>query len=671
MPEIQLPGSGVGSAQWWKTQLDWSAENRKDLLPTWRYAMNAYRDELEKTRPEAIRVNIEFEKTEQKKPLLFYRLPKIKLKPHPRTLREALQQTPEADPRVVLRKAVAIFEEVLAYHIGPKRANLKAAMDEVLMDVLCPAGIGFVKIGYAAYEDGKIPVPTGRMQPDPTYQPPPGSVLGLVPRAPLVPVMGQAPNVVAERYFAARISPAKALIPTDFDASDYNEADWLGDDFWMTGEEAKTRNWSIPSEARPGGEDDDFRIVPLKRKGHRSADQFHFREVFCWASRIYPDREVNPEKIYRLLFVEGSVDPILIEPFRHQRFDARRRLVAGLRRLPIRALTLRYFSDYCYPPSDCRVTKQQGDELSEFRTQMIIHRRKAVPMRTMDIHGLIDENVKALVKKGEYYEIIPTDGPGDKIFNEIARPTYPRENYTGNDYVMNDVNRMWGLGMNQSSTRESAGTTATEIATIRQATESRTGSERGKVVDEFLISIIEDIGTLIQLYADREDFVEIVGEDGTRSIESWNRDTIKGEFLYSVVPNSAALPDAAADRDLALNRYNLLANDPFTNREQLVRDTYEAFEADPDRLVRVPEPPPPEKPRVTLSIKGDDLNPMVPQYQNVVNMLIASGVPATLQPPSGEPTGEPTEPAKVVDRERLRMAEADEADQRAGGLVGV
>ena len=189
------------------------------------------------------------------------------------------------------------------------------------------------------------------------------------------------------------------------------------------------------------------------------------------------------------------------------------------------------------------------------------------------------------------------------------------------------------------------------------------------------MSLIEDIGALIQLYADRQDYVEIVGEDGTKSIEAWDRTTFPGEYLFDIIPNSADVPDAQADRDLALNRYNLLANDPYTNREQLVRDTYEAFDADPERLVRVPEPAPPEKPRVTLSIRGDDLNPAAPQYQYVVNLLTALGVPAALEP-GGPPEGQPTDdegtgPANVVDRERLRMAQADNADQRAGGLVGV
>ncbi|MGH7177797.1 MAG: hypothetical protein ACREJC_10485 [Tepidisphaeraceae bacterium] len=668
---LPLPDKGPGSAQWWDSQLEWATETRKDLLKKWRANVNAYRDEVVAPRPESIRVNIEYEKTEQKKHQLFYRVPALKLRAHPRTIRDSQPAPPGQSPRD-LKKAVAIFREVLTYLAGPRGANTKAVMDEVLFDVLCPAGFGMAKVGYERYEEGTVPVKTGEMEPDPNYTQQPGVTLGLRP-VPMVPVMGEAPNVVAERYYCSRISPAKALIPPDFSGSDYTEADYLAHDFWIGTEEARRRRWALPPNPPESTEADEDRVLPLARKGERTG-QIHCRELFYYASRFDPD-VIHPQKIRRLIFlVGGPKDPIYHQDYKDQRFNARGQLVGGLRTLPLRVLTLRYVSDTAFPPSDCTITRRQSDELAEFRTQMVIHRRKAVPMRWMDIHGIIDERVKALLQKGEYYDTIPTDGPGDKFLGEIARAQYPRENYAAVDYILADTNRAWALGMNQAAQRETAGTTATEITAIEKATATRLGGEREKVVNQFWIGLVESLGDLVQLYADREDYVEIVGESGERSIQAWDRETIRGTMLYDIVPNSALQPDASADRDLALNRYNLLANDPFINREQLVRDTVEEFDGDPDRLVRQPPPPPSppaEKPRVTLSIRGDDLNPAAPQYQNVMNLLLASGVQANLpapQPPGGQ---EPTGPADVVDRERLRMAGADNRDQRAGGLVGV
>ena len=97
------------------------------------------------------------------------------------------------------------------------------------------------------------------------------------------------------------------------------------------------------------------------------------------------------------------------------------------------------------------------------------------------------------------------------------------------------------------------------------------------------------------------------------------------------------------------------------------------MEGDPDRLTSQPAPTKPEKPKINLTINGKDLDPAAPQYQNIVNVLIAAGIPAIPAPAAAPASAEDEqiEPAPVVDRERLRMAEADAADGRAGGLVGM
>lgn len=663
---IPFPSTGPGSVAWWSGQLDWATDVRKDLLPSWRLNANAYRGKTLPPRPEGVRVNIEFEKTEQKKYQLFYRLPELKLRAHPRTLREAQAQTP-GQPVRDLKKAIAIFREVLTYQIGKHGANTKPVMDEVLFDVLCPAGIGAAKVGYERYEDGTIPIQTGAMIPDPTFTPPPGSILGLHP-TPLIPETSDAPNVIAEKYYCARISPAKLLIPPDFTGSDYTQAAWLGHDFWITKDEAIRRGWTIPEHVTESQGDDEDRLVELDKKGQRQG-QLHCREIFYYAQRLDPT-VMHPDKIRRMVLIAKVKEPILHQDLKDQQFDPNGKLIGGLKTLPIKICTLRYVSDTPFPPSDCQITRHLADEVSEFRTQMVIHRRKAVPMRGYDINKIMDERVKDQLKKGDPYDLIPSDGPGADAVWEVARANYPRENYSGNDYCMNDINRLWSL---PRSSAEGGGApeTATAIAAIREAGATRLSAEHERVVQGFWISLVEAIGALVQLYADREDVVEIVGPTGEASLEAWDRSTIQGEFLYDIVPNSAAQPDAAGDRDLALNRYNLLANDPFINREQLVKDTVEAWDGDPERLVRVPEPAPPEKPRISLSISGKDLDPFQPQYANVVNLLQVAGIPAHLSPIPSPPAEGEQVAAGVVDRERLRMAGADNADQRAGGLVGV
>jgi hypothetical protein len=235
---------------------------------------------------------------------------------------------------------------------------------------------------------------------------------------------------------------------------------------------------------------------------------------------------------------------------------------------------------------------------------------------------------------------------------------------------MDDVNRSWALGSNQSGTTEGGNTTATEVASIAKATATRMGGEREKV-SRFWISIMKDLGSLMQLYMDHEDYVEIVGEAGAKQVEAFTKDDIQGEFLFSVIPDSSLAPDASADRDLALNFHNLVANSPFLDGEQEMRGLVEKYGEDPDSLVKSPEPPAPEKPKVNFAFNGKDLDPAAPQYQNVVNMAIASGIPADQLQAAPQAAPEDIGPAPVVDRERLRMAIADEGDKRSPGGLAV
>ena len=619
--------------------------------------MRAYRDQLVAARPEAIRVNIEYEKTEQKRHQLFFRVPELRLRAHPRTRREA-----ESSGRD-LTKAVAIFREVLQRLAGPKGLHTKALLDALIFDLLCPAGLAACKVGYERFEDGQIPQRTGAMIPDPTFQQAPGTVLGLRP-APLIPEVVHVPNVVAEQYYASRISPGHLLVPSDFTGNVYHrDAPWLAYDFWLARHEADRRGWRLPSDLRGSSLDDDDRLVELAQTGSRE-DQLKCREIWCYAQRIYPG-VAHPHRIQRIVFVEGVQEPVLLHDSRDQVFDARGRLTGGIRTLPIKVLTLRYVSDTWCPPSDCEITQKLADELSEGHTMMVVHRRKAIPMREMDIQRVPDERIRTLIQKGEYYDIIPKDGP-EPVLTEMALSRFPRENFAFHDYGMASVDRAWAMGANQQGVRETTTRTATELALMQRATENRLSGEQGAVI-AFWLEIMETVAQLVQLRADREDYVEIVGEGGARTIEAWDKTTIPGEYLFDVVPDSSARPDAAHDRDLALNRYNLVRNDPQINGAELLRSTLEQWSADEvERLIQAPSPPT-ERPRISLSLKGENLNPAAPEYPNVLALLAASGIGATLTPETDAPIG----PAPVIDRERLRMAEADAADQRAGGLVGV
>jgi hypothetical protein len=422
---IPLPRDGLGSFQWWDEQIDWARDVRQPLIEhKWRPNIRAYTDEVVSPRPEAIRVNIDFEKTEQKRHQLFFRVPTLKLTATPRTRRDAEQapapaQSPPfggpAPESRDLRTAVRIFEEVLKHEAGEKGIDSKTLMDQLLFDQLCPAGISACKVGYERTTDGEIEVQIGE-EPDPAAAealPAPGGIFGLSAPTPMRPVMGRVRNVVDERYYASRISPGDLLIPVEFGGKHYaRDCDWLGHEFSIPVHEAKRRGWRIPADAKTSeglDEANETRLVPLADRGRRT-DQLRCVELFYYAARVDAD-VAHPRRIRRLVFIKGIDEPAVHEDSRDQVFDGRGRFVQGIDQLPIKVLTLRYVSDAHYPPSDCTISRRQADELSEFRTQMVIHRRKSVPLRAINLERIADARVKMLIQQGAIRTSWPPRSP--------------------------------------------------------------------------------------------------------------------------------------------------------------------------------------------------------------------------------------------------------------------
>src|SRR5262249_46478620 len=131
---------------------------------------------------------------------------------------------------------------------------------------------------------------------------------------------------------------------------------------------------------------------------------------------------------------------------------------------------------------------------------------------------------------------------------------------------------------------------------------------------------------LLQLFADQQEFVEIIGQDGAKRLSAWDKTSIAGEFVFDVLPDSSAQPDAAAELQKHIKTYELLARDPQVNRVELLRKIAEEAGYDPTRLI-VSQPPPhgPEPAKIAFTIKGEDLDIGRPEFPIVLAVLRQSG----------------------------------------------
>jgi hypothetical protein len=202
---LPLPKDGPGSMESWRNQITLAQANIQSISNErhWDDNLHAYLGKGDRKRygRNTTIIRKDFSLTEIKKALLFYQLPDV----------AATAKKPEFEP------AAPLVGAVVNDYLSPERTNAMAMVDEVLMDVLCPAGIGVSKIGYECFVDPRLrEIPT----PNPAN-----------PMMPAVDALGtpvMQPNIVRESYFWNRVPPKTFYFSPKFIGSDFDQAAWVG-----------------------------------------------------------------------------------------------------------------------------------------------------------------------------------------------------------------------------------------------------------------------------------------------------------------------------------------------------------------------------------------------------------------------------------------------------------
>lgn len=658
---LPLPAEGLGSIAHWVQQLELSKANVDALRKKYKWNVNVDRYTLSRETVElrsgtAVLLPKDYSYTEQKLALLFYQTPEVVVS--------------AARPDVTADTAV-LMQAVLNDLVGPSQLNAKATVEEILRDILVPAGVGIVKVGYEAFVDPTKPtvkIQTGEEPAldefgQPRLQPAP-SMLGVTQFTPVMqPILEEAPNILTERWFLSRISPIDFLFPVNFRSSDWAKASWLADrcrvpPSVMTqvyGVDAQYLKTYRDATGRQPGENDS--LSPDK-----TTQQFDGCEVIDLHYRaIDVDPTVgDPDLMRWLVLLDGKV-PIKHQDSPFQTIEGGR-VTGGLRRAPIYPLTLRYVPDSPIPPSDCAMSRVLVDEQSKGRTQMIEQRDRNVPLRTIQIDKVSPDS-REKVLKGQTQELIPVEGllPGEKAIDSVQMTSFPDENFNFNNYGERDIQECWALQNPGTTGGSASGRTATELSIANAATDTRMESERLRVLS-WWTQVVEGLAILVQRYApdaqrgrvlDDETgeivdqmiggsplFVNVLGPDGASRLTQWTRQDIQGEFAFRIRPDSARRVDQAAERKFRVDVFNLLANDPTINRQELVRWMAPTLGLDPEKLFKPPEPPKgPEPPKVSVSmaINGEDLG--IPEVQRI---LEKQGIlPSPAPPPAAGAPGQP------------------------------
>ena len=553
---------------------------------------------------------------------------------------------------------MSVFQAALNYEMGPDGANVKSTIDECLFDVLA-CGIAAEKIGYQAIV-GMQTVMEPQPVPDPMTGQPMMDPMTMQPVMQEVPV--ERPYLVHEEYFRRRLSPDKLLLPAEFEGEEFDRAAWVGMEFEKDIDTAR-REYGLP-ESFSGKRRDTFDTLSGEKAdlgGDAAAERVEGVEIWYRASFFDPE-ELHPEKIRCLVLIDGYDEPVKHMESPYQQMTPEGKLI-GMIGYPINPLTLRVVAGSAYPPSDIAISRPVSLELSKGRTQMIQHRNDSRPIRGFDRNTIDPDTAQKIVSEGK---LIPMDGPLQDRVWEIARPNFPRENFTFDQICNRDYEELWAIGPNQRGLSEETNRTATELNIIQGAANVRLDAERSRVLTWF-IKGTRKFAALLQMFADETKFVEVVGPDLAPQLQPWNRQMVAGEYVFEAKPDSHLRIDAAAERQQTLQLYNLLARDPNVSRVELLKSLLMKFNLDPTRIVvqQLP-PPPPEKPKLSISVTPEEVGlphviELLKQYgvivtpqmaqqanaQKTVNEVVAGG-PATPGPQPSPPHGGPAPQANPL-----------------------
>jgi hypothetical protein len=214
---------------------------------------------------------------------------------------------------------------------------------------------------------------------------------------------------------------------------------------------------------------------------------------------------------------------------------------------------------------------------------------------------------------------------GEGSIKELPQGSMPRENFAGQQAIDDDIARTTAIDAAGAGVQSNTNQTATEAQIQQGNANARLDFERG-VVLQWYVKGVTKFSTLIQRYFPVEQAAAIVGPQAAQAWDAW-RKVAPSTLAFTAMPDSALRVDQAVDRKASQDLYSFLANDPFVNRQELLSKLLRKFHLDPAKIVRQPDPPKPEPPKLALSFKGDDL--VGPQAPIVLEILQQQGIKIT------------------------------------------
>lgn len=611
----------------WRKAISAARKTRDDVSDAygWQANIDRYRPK-DVTKAEGhVNIGADFADVERKKAALFYTTPEIGLmcdeptqplaqpQPPPPPNPDGSPSGPPPPPPPTLGAVTLAHQALLNELLSDSQIGIKHTVGQALLDVLLPAGVGPVRVGYTATTQ-EIPVPVGA---DPMTQEPMTQV---------------APVPIHEEFWVTRISPKALLLPAEFRDTDIRKAAWVGHDFTMPVSQFRAE-YQIPEDVDIPTSSDAKQFFN-EDETKKDSDPPVTGVYLEYRAMLY-GKSAHPKAVHTLVLVDGMDAPVKHEPSPHQTIGPDGRLTPdSLRDFSILPLWIRDLPDSAWVPSDSTITAPLTKEINKFRTQIVEQRDSAKQVLLYDPAKLSQE-AKAKIDQGEINTLIPVApgaldaGGAATIMAQVASASMGRDNWAGQDYIQSDREKILGIAANQTGAQSAKKTTATEASIVNRNTEARFNQEQARVL-EWYMAVVRTLDALVLRYGDERLASTLIGP---KKGQLWAqfKGALAGGYRYEVNTDSGKYMDAEAQRRQWLQFYQMVRQDPMVNPQAIVAKLLSFWGIDPVEGLAQPKPPSPPPPQVGVSFKGEDFNPLNPQFPLVVKMAQQGGWQITPQ----------------------------------------
>lgn len=619
---LQLSAEEMG--QWW-TRVDLARSRRKRESEKWKTFLNSYLPAVT-ANPEGINSNIHFRNVHLKIAEVWAQLPQIQLTPL-----EPLDgiMDPKTGQPMPAEDIAAVKRAILNKELGPDNADLDQAITAALFDIFATSGVGATKICYEAdiqQTPMEMPGPSTQM---------PGAVLGLQD-VPGPTVTQMVPVPVHERFRWYRFSTSKLLIPHDYHSTDFDEAPWLGMEGVMPLAQAK-KKYGLPDDFSGNATRDDMIIESgSKDPTQGSADLVKFVEIWLHAN-VYDPEVAHSQKFRVLTLIEGLKEkPAEYRESPYQTIGPDHRLTAdSMVGNPIHPIVLRQLSDTAWVPADAAFTDPLVKIENTWMSQTVKARDANIPrfVHSDSIKEAIDKLKDADVGQGVGIDDALAARGIATLIAPIPHLEHAASDTAGHALIRRAMDETLGLGANQAGGINNTVRSATEVATVQANVSVRLKGEQNQLLKRVLQGV-RKFDSLIQRYQDKDGYIQIVGQGGAKKLVAYNQAMLSGRYAYEATVGSQLALDPDRRMKKVLDFVNFLAKSPWMDQGEMARLVTNEFGYDTARMIRQPQPPPPEAPNVSFRFGGPDLG--IPE----VRALLAAQNPAMAEifaaPPSPE-----------------------------------